>query len=156
QNIYARFLSPSNTWLTGDVLVSASTNSSKLDAALTTLANGNLVVVWSSIAQRSTTSMQDVYGQIFSPVGQKIGGQFPINQFAIYNQRTPAIAALANGGFVVVWVSEQQRSSTSPTSGQYYLVSQLPRASVDIYARLYSADGTPVGNEFLVNTSNNT
>src|SRR5262249_50865707 len=31
-----------------------------------------------------------------------------------------------------------------------------PRASVDIYARLYSADGTPVGNEFLVNTSNNT
>src|SRR5215831_10500028 len=53
QNIYARFLSPSNTWLTGDVLVSASTNSSKLDAALTTLANGNLVVVWSSIAQRS-------------------------------------------------------------------------------------------------------
>src|SRR5262249_37858705 len=34
QNIYARFLSPSNTWLTGDVLVSATTNNAKLSPAI--------------------------------------------------------------------------------------------------------------------------
>jgi len=81
-----------------------------------TLTNGNVVVLWDSFNQyseqnsNSTPSMRDVYGQIFSPTGQKIGGEFLLNQFTPFNQRTPAIAALASGGFVAAWVTEQQRS----------------------------------------------
>src|SRR5439155_6268563 len=48
QNVYARFLSASNIWVTGDVLVNTYTNKSKLNPALTTLANSNVVVVWGS------------------------------------------------------------------------------------------------------------
>ena len=96
--------------------------------------------------------MLDIYGQLFSPTGQKIGTEFPVNQFFNYNQRTPAVAPLAGGGFVVSWVSEQQRSIASADTNQFLEVTALPTASVDLYARLYNGNGTPLGNEFLVNT----
>lgn len=154
QHIYARFLSSSNTWLTGDILVNSSTNNYQLNPAIVTLNNGNVAVVWSSFNQYNSASMRDVYGQVLSPAGQKIGGEFLVNQFTAYNQRTPAIAALNSGGFVVAWVSEQQRV-LGQASGQLALASQLPLSSVDIYARLFTAAGLPINNEFLINTSSN-
>jgi hypothetical protein len=84
----------------------------------------------------NATSLQDVYAQRLSPAGGKLGGEFRINEATSYNQRTPAIAALSGGGFVVVWVSEQQRFENS----------------VDVYARRYDAGGAPLGSEFQVNT----
>lgn len=154
QHIYARFLSSSNTWLTGDIQVNGPTNHFQINPAVATLNNGNAVVVWSSFNQYNSTSMQDVYGQVFSPNGQKIGGEFLVNGFVNYNQRTPAIAALSTGGFVVAWVSEQQRT-VGQVPSQLDLASQLVLPSVDIYARLYNSAGQPLNNEFLVNTSSN-
>ena len=46
----------------------------------------------------------------FAHRGRRSAVNFLINQFTTYNQRTPAVAALTNGGFVVAWVSEQERS----------------------------------------------
>ena len=139
QRIYARFLSSSNTWASGDVLVNTFANNSQLDAAVATLTGGNVAVVWASVNQVSATSMQDVYLQRLSPTGQKLGSETLVNQATAFNQRTPAIAPLTDGRFVVVWVTEQQRFENS----------------VDIYARFFSADGVGVGNEFLVNTGTN-
>ncbi|HLH55990.1 MAG TPA: hypothetical protein VKY92_20475 [Verrucomicrobiae bacterium] len=154
QHIYARFLSASNTWLTSDILVNSSTNFSQKNPVVATLRNGNVVVLWSSLDQYSSGSMQDVYGQMFSASGQKIGGEFMVNQFALYNQRTPAVAALSTGGFVVAWVSEQQRSVAS-LAAQVTSPSQLVMPSVDIYARLYNSSGQALNNEFLVNATTN-
>jgi hypothetical protein len=152
QHVYARFLSSSNTWLTSDIMVNSSTNFFQLYPVVATLNNGNVVVVWSSRNQYSPSSMFDVYGQIFSPDGQKVGGEFLVNSFVTYNQRTPSVAALSTGGFVVAWVSEQQRTVGS-APGDLNFVSQLIAPSVDIYARLFSAGGQPLNNEFLVNTA---
>lgn len=155
QHIYGRFLSSSNTWLsTTDVLVNSNTNDYQIGPSLATLGNGNVVVVYSSFNQAGSNSMQDVYGQIFSPAGQKIGSEFLINQFTSFNQRTPSVAALANGGFVVVWVSEQERS-TATLSDVPVAVNSVTLPSVDIYGRRYNASGSPVTSEFLVNTSTN-
>jgi hypothetical protein len=158
QHIYARFLTATNTFLTtNDVLVNTFTNNFQVNPAVATLANSNVVVVWSSFNQAGSSSLHDVYGQILSPVGQKVGGEFLINQFTNFNQRTPAIAALASGGFVVVWVSEQQRQ-VAPNLGTNSVdatSSAKLTPSVDIYARLYSSAGTAAGNEFIVNTANN-
>jgi hypothetical protein len=145
QHIYARFLSSSNTWVTGDVMVNASTNYYQINPVIATLANGNVIVVWSSYGQDG--SMQGVYAQQFSPGGQKIGGESPVNQFTSFNQRTPAVAALSGGGYVIVWVSEQERSAIDINGNGY--------ASVDIYGRIYNSSSTPLGNEFLVNTDTN-
>ncbi len=101
--------------------------------------------------------MQDVYGRIFSPAGAPITGEFLINQFTSYNQRTPTVAALANGGFVVAWVSEQERvvrSSLGQAQCGYKLRNGF-QSSVDIYARLYNGSGSAQGDEFLVNTDSN-
>jgi hypothetical protein len=200
QHIYARFLTPSNTWLTAnDALVSASgtilyvtnitstvitnwdnrhgritgyntnttttvtTNASgnngsfQINPAVAVLNNSNIVVVWSSFDQAGSSSLQDVYGQILSPTGQKIGAEFLINQFTTYNQRTPTVSALNNGGFVVAWVSEQERvvAPTYATPSTYITAATAATASIDIYARFYSSNGAASGNEFLVNTDSN-
>jgi hypothetical protein len=98
--------------------------------------------------------MQDVYGRIFSPTGQPITGEFLINQYTSFNQRTPTVAALSNGGFVVAWVSEQQRAVAAPSSSPI-TSDQVQHPSIDIYARLYNGSGVAQGNEFLVNTGSN-
>ncbi len=92
-----------------------------------------------------------------SPTGGTVSGEFLVNQFTNYNQRTPAVAALAGGGFVVTWVSEQQRLA-APVLGSnttYTAASGITIPSVDIYARLYQNNGTATGNEFLVNAGAN-
>jgi hypothetical protein len=158
QHIYARFLNSTNTFLTvNDVLVNTFTNNFQINPAIAVLSNSNLVVVWSSYNQAGSNSMQDVYGQLLTATGQKIGGEFLVNQFTVYNQRTPSVAALAGGGFVVTWVSEQQRqlSASVGNNTTYVSTNSSLIPSVDIYARLFTAAGAANGNEFLVNTDNN-
>ncbi len=153
QHIYARFMGANNTWLTSDILVNSTTNKGQWNPAVATLANGNIVVVYSSVNQANTNAMQDIYAQILSPTGQKVGAEFAVNQFVAFNQRAPSVAALAAGGFVVTWISEQQRSGSVDVVNPDYLYSPTNRPTVDVFARQFAADGTGVAPEFLVNTS---
>jgi len=154
QHVYARFLTPTNTFLTtNDLMVNTITNNFQINPAVAVLNNSNVVVVWASLNQASTNSMQDVYGQLFSPVGQKIGSEFLINQFSSFNQRNPCIAPLSGGGFVVAWVSEQQRvvAPVLGTNTTYLSASSVLTPSTDVYARRFSSSATASGSEFLVN-----
>jgi len=73
QHIFARFLSPTNTFLTTtDVVVSTFASNFQVNPAVAVLNNSNVAVVWASFDQVSSGSMQDVYGQIFSQTGQPI------------------------------------------------------------------------------------
>lgn len=159
QHIYARFLTPTNTFLTTtDLVVNTFTNHFQINPAVAVLNNSNVVVVWASFDQAGSNSLLDVYGQVLTPAGKKVGGEFSINQFTAYNQRSPAVAALKNGGFVVTWVSEQERaafnlSGIDNTNGSSPAVIGSP--SVDVYARFYNSNGVAISNEFLVNTDNN-
>ncbi len=146
QHIYGRVLNASNVWLnTTNFVVSTYTNTFQCNPAIATLTNGNLVVVWGSYNQAVSNSQMDVYGQLLSTNGSRIGTNFLINQFTTYNQRNPAVAALNNGGFVVVWVSEQERS-TAPNWGNNVLqltASSAPLPSVDIYQRIFTPFPAP-------------
>ncbi len=158
QSIYARFLTSTNTWATtNDVLVNSSTNNFQINPAVAVLDNSNVVVVWAAFNQAGANSLLDVYGQVFSQSGQKVGTNFLVNQFISYNQRTPAIAALKGGRFVVAWVSEQeQRQAALPgTTNSAAALISTTTPSVDIYARLYSSNAVASGNEFLVNSNFN-
>jgi hypothetical protein len=161
QHIYARFLSAAGTWLTTtDVLVNTFTNNFQQNPAVATLTNGNVIIVWASFDEVSSNSMQDVYCRIFSPAGAPLTNEFLINQTTAYNQRTPTVAALANGGFVVAWVSEQERTAApNPGAGSFSVTmtnaATAPTPSVDVYARLYDGGGNAQGGEFLVNADFN-
>jgi hypothetical protein len=134
QNIYARFLNPDGSFATGDILVNTSTNQFQIDPAVAVLTDGSVIVVWGS-SQPGLTALQDIQAQRLSASGQKLGGEFRVNQFTTRNQRTPAVAALPGGGYVVAWISELQRSAQS----------------VDVYARLFNASGTALTAELPVN-----
>jgi hypothetical protein len=145
QHIYSRFLSGNNIWLTGDVLVSSGTNYSQTSPAMATLLNGNVAMVYGSSGQAAPGSMMDIYLQILDPSGNRVGGEVLVNQFTANNQRSPAVAALADGKFIVGWVSEQQRW-TDANNG-------VP--SVDVYTRIFDSTGSPLTSETLVNVSSN-
>jgi hypothetical protein len=156
QHIYARFLSASNTWLGAELLISTSPKESQVHPAVATLTGGNVVVVYSSFNQAASASMQDIYAQILSPAGQKVGAEFRVNQFTPFNQRTPAVAALADGGFVVTWVSEMQRSGPVDNTSPDHVYGLTNAPSIDIYARTFDANGAPAGrqaNEVFINTA---
>jgi len=135
QKIYSRFCAANGSFLTGEILVNTYTNYFQINPAVATLADGSVVIVWSSSGQDG--SMQGIFGQRFSATGTKLGGEFQVNAFTPYNQRTPAVAGLTNGNFVVVWISELQRGT----------------ASVDVYARIFNGSGIALGPEFAVNAS---
>lgn len=136
QKIYARFLTSTNTFATSDVPVS-SYDGNQIDPRMTVLANGAVAVAYASEGQDG--SMMGVYAQQLTATGEKQGAEFRVNQYALFNQRTPAISALSGGNYVVAWISEQQRETNS----------------VDVMARIFTPEGKAVGNEFRVNTETN-
>ncbi len=139
QHVYARFLSSAGTFVTGDVMVNTATNVFQIETTIATLTNGNTVVAWSSFNQVSSNSLRDVYFQILSPSGAKVGVETRANETTIFNQRTATVAPLADGRFILVWVSEQERFENS----------------VDLYGRIYSAAGVAVTAPFMVNSGTN-
>ena len=157
QHIYGRFLSTTNTWVAEDQILSSATNCFQRAPVVAALSGGNVVAAWSSLNQANASSMQDVYAVLLAPTGQKLGGEFLVNQVTKFNQRTPAVAGLSGGGFVVVWVSELQRSGPVDTLsyGAVYSSTNPVVPTVDVYARVFDANGTALGGEFLVNTSSN-
>ncbi len=68
---------------------------------------------------------------------QKIGSDFQINTQTPDAQQFPDAAVLEDGRFVVTWTTKDPLQDGSGDA---------------IKARLFNADGTPFGNEFLVNT----
>lgn len=153
QHIFARFLAPDGTWRTGDIPVSAFNTSFQTYPSVATLANGNVVIVWSSYNQRGANTLQDIYGQILSPSGEKIGGEFQVNVFEKANQRNPVVAASPDGGFIIVWVSEMQRSELLENSDPNWIFPPGSAPSVDVFSRKFTAAGAPVGGESIVNTT---
>jgi parallel beta-helix repeat protein len=101
--------------------------------AITTLVNGNFVAIWQSEYQDGMD--WGIYGQRYSESGTPIGGEFRVNTRTQDSQDNPAIAALADGGFIVTWQSRD-------FGGTEY----------DVFAQRYNASGNPIGGEFLVNT----
>jgi hypothetical protein len=79
--------------------------------------------------------MQDVYFQLLSQTGAKIGEEVRANQFTPFNQNQPSIAALPDGTFVLSWNSDQQTAANT----------------IGVIARRFDALGNPLGDEFVVN-----
>src|SRR5262249_6486089 len=75
-----------------------------------------------------------VYAQRYDASGNPVGAEFRVNTFATGNQEESSITSLADGGFVVQWMSLGQDGSGWGT-----------------YAQRYDASGNPLSSEFLVN-----
>ena len=101
--------------------------------AILALRDGQFVVAWTSF---NNTRSPEVQARMFHADGSPADDDFTINGSGHDVQALPRMAALADGGFVVTWTSQESAD-----------------AGFDIRARIYHADGTPVGADFLVNTT---
>jgi hypothetical protein len=114
-----------NTYLPGD----------QTHPVVATLADGSYVVVWQSNGQDG--SYWGVHGQHFTAAGVPIGAEFQVNSYTT-NSQSEAVTALAGGGFVVAWRSENQDSSSG-----------------GVFAQVFSEAAERLGAEFRVNTASN-
>jgi hypothetical protein len=120
----------------GDILhANTHTEKDQEDARVSMSDNGNLVVIWQSTGQEIETYRINMYGQVFTADGVKIGSEFRINEELDHS----SLAALsydvsmnASGDFVVAWGAEKGSDGRG------------------VYARLYNADGSAKGQPFLV------
>jgi hypothetical protein len=111
-----------NTWTTDD----------QENPSITSLSNGGFVVVWQSYGQ--DRSSWGVYAQRFDLNGNKIGSELLLNTWTTDSQGDPSVTSLSDGGFIVVWDSNGQDSS-----------------SWGVYAQRFDLNGNKIGSEFRVN-----
>ena len=120
-----------------EFLVNTYLDSTQRDPQIARDAVGNYVVVWQSYNQVSPTSEGDIFMQRYNANDQKIDAETRVNSMYVKNEEKPAVAMNGAGNFVVAW------ASFSDSEWLY-----------DIKGRLY-IDNTPMGYEFLVNTTTN-
>jgi Ca2+-binding RTX toxin-like protein len=105
---------------------------------LTALAGGGYVITWHDDSGAGADPTRAVRAQMFDSAGTKVGGEFLVNTTTGGQQHDPAIASLANGGFVIAWTDES--ATGGDTSGSA------------IRAQLFDSAGATIGSELLVNT----
>ena len=113
--------------------VNTYTTGHQSDANVAGLAYGGFMVVWNGEGSADETS--GIYGQRYDGSGEASGTQFQINSHTADNQASSAITALADGGFVVTWMSVHQDGDWGGVFGQRF-----------------DAGGDTVGKEFQINT----
>ncbi len=96
-----------------EFLVNTTTATDQIDSAVTALADGSFVVVWSSAGSHSV-----IKGQRFEAAGSVQGAEFLVSKSAVLVNGDPSVAALIDGGFVVIWTSED--GSSKGIQGQRY------------------------------------
>jgi Ca2+-binding RTX toxin-like protein len=116
----------------GEFRVNSQTAGGQSAPTVTALADGGFLVVWQSGGQ-DVGGSTGIYAQRYGVEGQAVGGEFRVNTYLPGNQTAPAVAGLADGGFLVSWQSEGQDGS-----------------GYGIYAQRYDAYGSPLGQPAVV------
>jgi hypothetical protein len=143
--VFVRFLGADDRFLGREVMASASAAGNQAFPSIAALTDGTVVVAWSEDNREPLTGnsdsdgyrMQGIFAQRFTSAGVRLGDVFQVNQVTTADQRLPIVTALPNGNFVVGYISDEVRYTES----------------IDFYARIYSAQGEPIGSEFRLNSS---
>ena len=113
--------------------VSEFTSGYQREQAIAALPDGGFVAVWTSAGQDASNST-GVFGRIFGPNAQPLGGEFQVNVTTAGHQQAPDVSADDRGNFMVVW-----------NSGSSFLRGDL------VLGRRFDRSGTPLGGEFPIN-----
>lgn len=122
--------------------VNSFTTGAQFGPAVTALSTGGFIVVWNSdIGSPPQDGDQGgIFGQRFDPTGIRAGTEFQVNTYTTGTQYGPDVAPLPTGGFVVTWQSNDYYGAGPDGDG------------ASVAGRRFAPDGTPLGDEFQVNT----
>jgi hypothetical protein len=129
-DVYARRFSADGTPLSSAFRVNSYTNYIQRSVSVAIDAAGNFVITWQD------ESSTDIYAQRYAADGTRRGDEFRVNTSTNDEQNDSQVAMDAAGDFAITWASENQDGGFT-----------------GVYAQRYSADGTPQGSEFRVNTT---
>jgi FG-GAP-like repeat len=133
--VFSRRFAPDGSPLELDRLVNVTTVGDQTFPTVAIDLAGNYVIAW----QTADGFQSDIVARVFNANGSARTGELAVNTFTPANQRGPAVATDLAGNFVVAWDSFGQEGN--PSEG--------------IFARVFSAQGVPLGTEFQVNGSPN-
>jgi hypothetical protein len=131
--IYARRFDAAGQAQGGEFRVNTFTTGNQTFPAVAMEAGGSFVAVWQSDGQDGDSSA--VVAQRFDAGGAPVGDEFIVNTYTTSFQAGASVATDGAGNFVVAWESFGPDQSL-----------------LGVRARAFRADGSPVGNEFGVNT----
>jgi Ca2+-binding RTX toxin-like protein len=133
-SVRARLFTSAGVPLAQDFVVNTTTEDAQGAPQVTALAGGRFVVTWTDFSQGGADgSGTAVRAQIFNQDGGLVGAEFVVNTATIGREPNATLAALPDGGFVVVW---QWSDESNPHR--------------EIRGQAFSHDGLKVGAEFLV------
>jgi Ca2+-binding RTX toxin-like protein len=127
----------------GDFVVNTTTSLDQETPSVSALADGRIVASWVS-ADIGDGSGVCIRARVLSADGAPDltvngGNDFIVNTTANANQNRPAVAALADGRFIVTWESDEAGDGSGTC----------------IRGRIYNVDGSAQGGDFIVNASTN-
>ncbi|MBB4039187.1 Ca2+-binding RTX toxin-like protein [Microvirga flocculans] len=125
-------------YITARVRVNTATVADQGQASITTLSNGDLVVVWTDYNPQEDGSDSCVKARIFTGTGTPRTGEIIVNTTTAGAQYAPVVSALSNGGFVVAFES---RVITGPA-----------KFDIDVRAVAFDANGQRTSDDFVVST----
>ena len=132
--VFAQLYNSSGNTVGSEFRVNTTTSDTQSNASVTTLNNGDFLVVWQSDEQDGDD--WGIYAQRFDSSGSTVGSEFRVNTTTSNDQTEPEVTALNDGGFMVVWESANQDGSQD-----------------GVYAKRYDADGSDLSGEIRVNTT---
>jgi hypothetical protein len=134
EGVYAQRYAANGSAVGAETRINTTTADAQYQSSVAALVDGGYVVTWTSFGQDGST--YGVYAQRYAADGSAVGAEARINTTTASSQIQSAIAALADGGYVVTWTSFGQDGSGN-----------------GIYAQNYAADGSAVGAETRINTT---
>ena len=126
----------------GEFVANTVTAGQQITPVITALEGGGYVVVWhDKIYERDISNRDHLKAQVFTDAGAKVGGEVFVNPWGggigtSFGQATPAVTALADGGFAVTWTEQGTGPDTYDTG---------------IRARLFNANGSERGATVVIN-----
>jgi hypothetical protein len=132
--VFARMYDSDGNPLDDEFQVNSYTTGEQQSPGVAMNTSGDFVIAWNSYYQNG--SYRDVYAQMYSSSGNKVGNEFRVNTYTDGRQGGGRVAMNADGHFVILWNSLNQVNDNS---------------GWDVFVQLYDNEGNPLGNEFQVN-----
>ena len=88
--------------------------------SLTQLDTGEILLVWAQPNEDFVTFFEDVRGRLFDASGRALSNVFQLAQNHFGDQERPEATALAGGGFVVTWQSEDIDGDSTGISARIF------------------------------------
>lgn len=130
--IYAQRYDSAGVAVGVETQVNTYTEFNQSNPSITSLSDGGYIITWQSFHRYIHFG---IYAQRYDSTGAPVGTETLINTTTVNYQVSPSITSLSDGGYVIVWSSDNQ-------DGDNY----------GIYAQRYDSAGNAVGGETLVNT----